>query len=114
MGLLYITMPRGDIKHVCFTIKDSEGKIIDTAFAEVYFTVKQSYTRNAFLFQKKLSDQTITFEDGVYSFTIDPEDTNNLSYGAYVFDIQVSDEGIKQTIVGKITITEEVTFAENE
>ena len=50
-----------------------------------------------------------------YTFNIEPEDTDNLDYGTYVFDIELIKTGeIKQTSVGQFTLTSEVTFAENE
>lgn len=110
-----ITMPRGDIHHIQFTIKDSGGEVVMTDFDEVYFTVKENVNRSAVLFQKKLSDGSIIKTDGVYTFTIRPEDTNSLSFKTYACDIEIIlGDTIKTTIVGNLTLTPEVTYQENE
>lgn len=111
--MLQITMPRGDIHSISFSVTSGESTYTD--FDEIYFTVKESFTNKKILFQKKLSDGGIISTNTEYRFRIEPEDTNNLDYGDYVFDIElVQGNIIKQTSVGKLTITEEVTFASNE
>lgn len=111
-----ITMPRGDIRHVSFTISDCEDEPVDYEFDDIYFTVKESFSRSSYLFQKKLSAGTITEENGVYWFTIMPEDTNNLKFKTYDFDIEIVSEAdeIKQTFVGTLELTKESTHASNE
>ena len=111
-----ITMPRGDIRNVQFTIRDMNGNIVTTDFTEIYITCKKRCTDKVVCFQKTLSDQTIEkVEDGVYRMTIEPDDTNYLEFGNYVFDIQLDYEDmIKQTTVGILTLTDEVTNVEDE
>ena len=82
-----IIMARGDIKRIRFTVK--LGKEIQTNFDNVYFTVKKRSDDKNYKFQKKLSDGTITENDGHFQFSIDPEDTNDLSFSDYVFDIEI-------------------------
>lgn len=115
--MMRIVMPRGDIRDVRFTVYDSTGRIVSPVnFDEIYVTVKSKLDKANFLFQKKLSDGTITKEGtGIYQFSIRPEDTNSLSYGAYAFDIELLyGDSIKQTTVGSLELTPEVTFAVNE
>ena len=111
-----ITMPRGDLRVVRFQVLDSEGNKTDLAFDEIYVTFKKNFNQKDYLFQKRLTDNTIMQLDlGDYQFTILPEDTNGLTVTNYVFDIEVLfSSQIKQTFVGKLTLTPEVTFAENE
>ena len=111
-----ITMPRGDLRPVNFTVSDSDGQPANLEFDEIYFTVKASFLDKNFLFQKRLGDGSITREaDGSYSFAILPEDTDHLRIAKYVFDIELVQNGlIKQTTVGELALTNEVTFAENE
>ena len=46
---------------------------------------------------------------------IEPEDTEDMNYATYKFDIEiVKGDEIKQTTVGNLTITDEVTFPINE
>lgn len=69
------------------------------------------------MFQKRLSNEDIVKkEDGYYHFAIMPSDTDGLLYGEYVFDIEIYNKEpfIKQTILGTLKLTNEVTHAENE
>ena len=107
-----ITMPRGDVRPISFTITGAD----DVTFDEIYFTVKDRFDRKEFLFQKRLSTGEISQnEDGSYQFFILAEDTDNLSVKKYVFDIElVAGSDIKQTFIGELILTNEVTFAVNE
>ena len=113
--MMQISLPRGDIRNVRFQVKD--GSEVYTDFTEIYFTVKKNYKTDEVLIQKKLSDESITLDpvSGYFSFKFSPEDTNNLTYGTYVFDIELNKgDVIKQTSLGELTITEEVTFSKDE
>lgn len=110
-----ITMPRGDIRPVRFVVFDQDETETEIEFSEIYFTVKRSYADNNFLFQKKLSDGTITpVPEGGYQLVIESADTDPLRIGKYVFDIELVAPGLKQTTVGDLVLTNEVTFATNE
>lgn len=113
--MLKLSMPRGDIRNIKFTISDTSGVIMEP-FDEVYFTCKRGFTQQNFIFQKKLSDDTIVFDnEGYYHLVIESADTSDLTYGEYVFDIEVVDgTSLKQTTVGQLKITEEATFLSNE
>lgn len=111
--MLKISLPRGDIRNVNFTVKSGETTYSD--FTEIYFTVKKSTTNKIMLFQKRLTDGTIRQNDDAYTLRIEPEDTDKLEYGVYAFDIEViKGDVIKQTTIGELTITPEVTFSSNE
>jgi hypothetical protein len=114
--MLKISIPRGDIRNFKIAIKDPSGDLTGLTFDDIYFTVKRGYLNQEFKFQKRLSDGTITKnEEGYYLFSILPNDTNNLPFGDYDFDIEiVKDDAIKQTTVGVLTLTKEVTYQSNE
>lgn len=114
---MQIQMPRGDLRSVRLTVSTSaKGRRYEGDFDEIYFTVKESFSSKNYLFQKRLSRGEIAkLEDGSYTFTIQPSDTDSLAIKAYVFDIElVRNNTIKQTTVGDLVLTSEVTFAENE
>lgn len=114
---MVISMPRGDIRDVRFVVHNYDGTgTTDIDFDEIYVSFKTSTNTPNLLFQKKLTDGTITKEEpGVYQFRIEPEDTDSLRIGNYAFDIELVYENlIKQTTVGVLEITPEVTYAENE
>ena len=109
-------MPRGDIYPVSFTVYASETEVSDIDFTQIYMSCKKKVEDRNVLFQKTLTGGTITkLDTGIYQFRIEPEDTNNLKFGDYVFDIELIYENeIKQTLYGTLRLSEEVTTAENE
>ena len=110
-----ISITRGDTKVLKFQRKNEDG-VIETEAKELYFTVKENSNKQNYLFQKTL-DNGITFsdEDYYYRITISPDDTNNLYYGTYMYDIEVKEDDYVKTIdLGEFVIKEEVTFAGNE
>lgn len=112
--MLKITMPRGDLRGVSFSVADTDGTAV-VDFDEIYFTVKSSYTDRNYLFQKRLSIGTIRLNGSQFEFDILPSDTDNLAVRAYVFDIEIVRQNeVKQTFVGDFVLTNEVTFAGNE
>ena len=106
-------LTRGDSKALYFR-RMSKGQPILTEANKVYFTVKKNYDIEEALFQKTKDDMTFD-EEGYYHFTINPEDTNNLDYGDYVYDIEVKTANYTKTISkGTLSITKEVTHKNNE
>lgn len=105
---------RGDTAQFKFQRLDSNNEPILIEADAIYFTVKKNYFTEDYVIQKKLSDMTFD-EQGYYHFKIEPEDTNDLLYKDYVYDIEVIVGDYKQTISkGVLTITEEVTYNSNE
>ena len=111
-----IEFTRGDTCPISFTLTDENGQPLNlTSTDEIYFTVKKDYSNQNVIFQKKLSTGDIK-QDGInFSLTILPTDTQNLGYGTYVFDICLKSSTYTQTVcIGDITLTNEVTFGNNE
>lgn len=105
---------RGDTKSYKFQRKDAEGHAITQKADKIYFTVKKNNQVLEPIFQKTIDDMTFD-NDGTYHFTIEPEDTNNLEYGNYYYDIERIYEGNKKTISrGQFKVDYEITFAGNE
>lgn len=116
MAGMIITMARGDIFPFSFGVY-SDNELISEEMDDIYFTVKNSHYSHDFLFQKRLSDGSIASDgEGGYSIFIDPEDTDNLDFGEYEFDIEIikRSSAIKRTFTGILCLTEEVTHANNE
>ncbi|MCL1789940.1 MAG: hypothetical protein FWG40_01065 [Peptococcaceae bacterium] len=111
-----IEMHRGDTCQVSFTIKNKDDSPIGRIFDEIYFTVKNAAYDKDFLIQKRLSTGEITRDGDVYSLMLLPEDTDNLIFARYVFDVELvaHDPTFKQTAIGELIIREEVTHARNE
>lgn len=115
-GKNMIIMPRGDVRPIRFKVLNTDGDRITFELDEVLFTVKKYFTDRDYKFQKKLSDGSIYFgEDGYYHFTIEESDTSKLSYGDYVFDIEIFkynsvSPNIKETTIGQLILTDEASF----
>lgn len=108
-------MIRGDTRAYKFKRHLLDGTIITEEPESLYFTIKRSFNSKDFVVQKKLSDMSYMEEDEYWHFIIEPEDTENLSYGTYVFDLQAVQDGFKTTIAkGQFIIETEVTFKINE
>lgn len=111
-----IAMHRGDIDYERFVIKNSDGSDTDIEFDSIYFTVKKTFKDSDFLFQKSLKDDTIVkLAPGDYQLKIEKEDTRNMSFGRYVFDIQIGYRNIlNETFTGDFDLLPEATYPETE
>lgn len=71
---------------------------------EVIFTVKKNTVTDEILIQK-----TVRYGENV---VIEPSDTNNLSYGEYIYDVQATIDGMVDTVImpSKFIVLPEVTF----
>lgn len=111
-----IELIRGDTFMFKFQRKNLSNDVIKTKSQKMWFTVKKNYKTTEKLIEKTLKDNTIIFDkDSYYHIRLNHEDTTNLKYKDYVYDIQVENDGYVQTIgMGTITITNEVTFEGGE
>lgn len=109
-----ISMTRGDTARWKFQRLDANGNPIKAIADYCWFTVKTNDMKKETILQKTIDNMEFG-EDYFYRFTIEPEDTNNLQYGDYVYDLEVIQEDYKQTISkGIFTLEYEVTFVNNE
>jgi len=108
--------PRGDNCPFTFVLTDDDKQAIDDMTStNIYFTVKTSPNESNYLFQKTLNGGTITQDGNQYTLMIDPTDTDSLDYGSYWYDVSLVGTDFKTTIlIGRMTLTNEVTFASNE
>lgn len=102
-----IQITRGDTGIFTLSIL-SDGKEYDYSNDTVVFSVKTNVYTSKYLFQKE-----ITYGSAV---VIEPSDTANLSYGNYVYDVQVTTaSGVVDTVIvpSKFSVLPEVTFGGN-
>jgi hypothetical protein len=105
---------RGDYKIFTFQRKDKNKNIIVEKPDKMYITIKRNEYLKEVVIQKTF-DNGITFEEGKYRVEFLPEDTDNLSYGDYIYDIEIINDDKPKTIkVDKFVIKAEVTYKENE
>ena len=99
---------RGDTQFIRFQLKDGNGNLLELSDTDnLYFTLKTDANSKKVLLQKKFPND-ISYADGYYSFTINSEDTAKLDYREYQYDY------VKTLGQGTITLTEEITFKEDE
>lgn len=106
---------RGDSRGFKFRRRNrsTHNPILDTPEA-LYFTIKTNFKTEAYLFQKKLDNMYMS-EDGYWHFLLNPEDTEDLDYGKYCWDIEVIQSGYKTTISrGYLELLNEATWKANE
>ena len=105
-----ISMTRGDSEMIKVTVKDTLGNIIPLVTGDtIYLTVRESMLSPTKIIEKIVTE----FDDGQALIIINPEDTNNLRFTSYVYDIQLTKEnGSVKTIItpSNFTITGEVTY----
>lgn len=81
-----LSLNRGTTVKYKFQRLDYNGDPILARAEELYFVVKKRWTDSDVAITKDLSDMTFD-EEGFYHFTITPEDTENMAYGRYVWDV---------------------------
>ncbi len=113
--MMQIEFARGDSYQRGFIVKRG-GPPVAEAFDHVYFTVKKFYADHDYIFQKNYDNGGITYDGGGhYTIIIEPEDTNELAFGEYDFDIELkNDDGYKRTFSGKLKLAKETTHYYNE
>ncbi len=105
-----LSMIRGDSESIILSLKKDGNMIPFNQGDTVYFTVKQSSTTEKIALQKIITEFD---EDGNCIIEIEPEDTKELSFRSYVYDIQLTDSNGRVTTIipcSKFVITEEVTY----
>ena len=110
-----IEFTRGDTQYIKFQLKDENGKPLKlTDTDNLYFTVKEHQNSKKILMQKKYPVE-IKYSDGYYIFEITSEDTSDLAYNTYQYDIELkSGDYVKTLGLGTITLTDEITFRGDE
>lgn len=88
-----IAIPRGDSASIIISCtKKIDGDVVkDRPFVDgdtVYFTVKSSIHTEDVLLQKICTQ----FDEGKAIMEINPEDTRELKYGKYFYDVQLIDK----------------------
>lgn len=105
-----LAMIRGDSESITLSLKDGEAVVPFVTGDTVYFTVKRSAIVDEIVLQKIVTEFN---EDGNCIIEIAPDDTKDLEFRSYVYDIQLNRfDGTVTTIVpcSKFTVLQEVTY----
>lgn len=106
-----ILKTRGDTIQLEWQRIDTDGNVITTAPSEMWLTVSPDWDSPVVLIQKSLTQMTMD-EEGFWHVTIQGSETEPLPYGTYVFDIEVTAQGITTTICkDQLVLTEESTWS---
>lgn len=114
-----IELVQGDTSPVYkFQRKDEDGNVIKTLPLKMWITFKKTRICQDSVLQKTLENGISYSEvDNYYRFQFNPEDTCDLAYGEYGFDIAILNEnGKKKTLLreGKLEIVTHYTHKNNE
>ena len=105
-----LSMIRGDSESITLSLKDGEAAIPFVTGDTVYFTVKVSATVDEIALQKIVTEFN---EDGNCIIEIAPNDTKDLRFRSYVYDIQLNRlDGAVTTIIpcSEFVVLGEVTY----
>lgn len=85
---MIIAMTRGDTANIVFSAVDEQGTTYVPVAGDVLRFAVAKKVGAEYLFQKErlMSDDATEF----WTVTIDPADTNQLKFGDYVFDVQLT------------------------
>lgn len=105
-----LSFTRGNTKRYKFKRRDIHNNVIEVEPQSLYFTiVKNPKTAPEALVQKSLEDFEYT-QDGFWHFRIESEDTADLPYGKYFYDIEVTQDNVTTSIAkGWLELTYEAT-----
>lgn len=110
-GTIHLKFIRGDSCFLKFQILDvEESPVLKAELSSLFLTCRKLNNKNSeVIFQKDIDD--FDYEDEYYFVTIEPQDTQELPYDTYNFDIQATfTDGEVQTLKGEFTITDEDTI----
>lgn len=106
---------RGDTLPFKFSLTHSDGTVIEKSEISTLILTCRKFNKSEYpiLFEKDISD--FTFEDDYYHCVFNPEDTQELDYGTYNFDIEITlKSGYRKTLKSQFRITEEDTIHKSE
>ena len=109
-----ISFVRGDTLPFKFRIRLKDGTPIQKEDIDtLYITVRKRATKDSpVIFRKKLEDIEID-EEGYCHAIFNPEDTEELIYGSYFFDREVTlKNNYRKTKLDKFEVTSETTIHE--
>ena len=103
---------RGDSYPFYFSIKDKEGTTLTKEDIQTLTLTCRKYPDKNFpeIFSKNIEDFELG-EDNCYHCEFKPEDTQDLRYDTYYFDIEVVlKNGYTKTLFSSFKLTKECTF----
>lgn len=102
---------RGDTFEFGLPIQYDDGKAVQKEDIEtlIFTCRKTNYKESPVLIIKNIED--FVFEDDIYWLTIKPKDTEELPYGTYKFDVELTlKDGYRKTFASRFKLTEETTI----
>ena len=115
-----IEIRRGEQFPIEMKLLDEDGEVITPSqLTEITMTCRKLPDKESpILFQKTLTGENpqITFDDNdnVYIISLLEEDTKDLEYGTYGYDIKIEIDDVIEKQVGQLIVREEYTMGYEE
>lgn len=110
-----IETTRGDTLLIEFELLTYDGLPLESDDYEIYFTLKKNFKTKEYMMQKKKSKEEITVEGSKVLIVLNHDDTAEMAYKTYVYDVQFkSGDYVKTLLKGKIKLLDESTWKANE
>ena len=105
-----LELPRGDQFPISFKIVDDEGNYFDEEEIDDIVVTCRKYPVEEceVLFQKRLGKE-IEYDGDHWTMLLSTDDTKELEYGLYGYEIKIFADNIIKTFVGHINIKDEYT-----
>ena len=95
---------RGDTLAFNFKLLDYENDLTGA-----YFSCKETYDSDSYIFQKTLEDGITNMGDGVYEVRVAPADTADAEIRSYYYDLRIEcDDDVFTVIRGILSLVDEV------
>lgn len=92
----FVTRGNSDSVELSLIDQSTNAIIPFVAGDTVIFSVKMDVNQSTYILHKEIT----TFEDGMVTIDLHPEDTNLLDFGSYVYDVMLSRaDGFKQHLI---------------
>lgn len=90
---------------------DGDGVIQIGDIDTIFITCRQKPDKNSDILFQKTKEDIVIDQDAFLHFQFDPDDTENLYYGLYYFDIEITlTSGYRKTKLYTFELTEETTM----
>lgn len=104
---------RGDTYVVNLSVTDADGNLYIPRMSDILtMTVRLKDYKGEIVIQKKTGDADVVITDTGWKIIIQPADTSELLYRAYVYDIELNMLGVVKTVIplNKFILDKEVTY----
>lgn len=98
-----ISLTRGDTFKCVLSLTEDSKTYIPDPEDRIRFALKRNYKSEEILIRKEIPNNSLLFK-------LNPEDTKNLEYGEYVYDMEITKQNgdVDTFLKGKLKLTEAI------